>query len=69
MTAEADRKTFQAVQVANCFEVSAGGGLIDVHQKPYRQPREWKLTLAPAAARQLATALIQAADASEPRAA
>jgi hypothetical protein len=58
-------KIFEPIEVGGGLSVMAGGGLVDVYQKPYRLPAERRLCVSPAFARKLAAALITAADAAE----
>jgi hypothetical protein len=58
-------KIFEPIEVGGGLSVMAGGGLVDVFQKPYRQKAERRLCISPSFARKLAAAMIVAADAAE----
>jgi hypothetical protein len=59
------RKILEPIKLPGGLTVDAGGGLVDVTHKPYREPECRALVLAPTNARALAAALITAADAAE----
>lgn len=59
------QKIFAGITVRGSLMIEAGGGLVDVMQKAYRGPWERRLGLAPDIAREVARAMLSAADAAE----